>query len=187
MTSGEYKELGDAAFWDGRWRDASTAYSRGLDSCTDPSERGTLLANRCMARLKAGGESAAAAALGDAREALRLRPRWAKAHLRLAQASIALAVTSVFSRSTDVRAYPCDSAHRICQLHASSRNSSPPAVPARLPAPACPPRSRWKPAAAWMPPWPATAVLQSWNPGWRQLSARRWPAWRGRPPASAAC
>ena len=87
MNSGEPKQQGDAAFREGRWGDACKAYSRGLGSCTDPSERGVLLANRCIAQLKAGGQSAAAAALEDAREALRLRPRWAKAHLRLAQAS----------------------------------------------------------------------------------------------------
>jgi len=92
MVSSEHKQLGDTAFGRGQYEAASAAYTRALCSLSeagsnDPCIKGALLANRCIAQLKAGGPAAAAAALVDARESLRLRPRWAEAHLRLAQAS----------------------------------------------------------------------------------------------------
>ena len=81
------KAAGDAAAKNGDWRAAAEAYSAALaylpGSGSDPQFHGALLANRCLARLQLGE---AAAALADARQAVRVRPRWGKAHLRLGQA-----------------------------------------------------------------------------------------------------
>ena len=96
LPSTELKELGDAAFQRQEFAAAVGAYSAALASLSAPSTdsdlRSTLLANRCLARLKSSQDFGAqtqpaevAAALEDAREAARLRPRWGKAHLRLAQ------------------------------------------------------------------------------------------------------
>ena len=81
------KREGDAAFGRGDFAAAASAYASALNHLAplghDPHLRGTLLANRCLTLLRLGGQTAAA--LADAREACRMRPRWAKAHVRLAQ------------------------------------------------------------------------------------------------------
>lgn len=86
-SSSAAKQVGDAAFGRGAFDQAAAAYTAallGLSGAEDePHLRGVLLANRCLARLRLGAQ--AASALADAQEACRLRPRWGKAHLRLAQ------------------------------------------------------------------------------------------------------
>lgn len=112
MSASEHKAAGDAAFGQQRFREAIEAYSQALAclaGAEDREMRGALLANRCLAWLQLGGDRPAAAAaasddgashhqqqrqalaqaLLDAQQAVQLRPRWAKAHLRLAHAQAA--------------------------------------------------------------------------------------------------
>lgn len=84
------KEVADARLRDGHFRDAVEQYSQALGCAGDAQLRSTLLANRCLAMLRAGRLEDA---LCDAQSALQLRPRWHKAHLRLAQCKDALRQT----------------------------------------------------------------------------------------------
>ncbi len=101
------KAAGDAAAKAGDWRAAADAYSAALacllSSGGDPQLHGALLTNRCLAQLRLGE---AAAALGDARQAIRVRPRWGKAHLRLGQAlqacDDAAAAAEAFQRAAEL-------------------------------------------------------------------------------------
>lgn len=88
----ELKQAGDEAFKRGAFKEAVDAYGKALSvssantataAASDPQARGALLANRCLALLKVGGQ--AHQALEDAQQACKLRPRWGKAHLRLGQ------------------------------------------------------------------------------------------------------
>ncbi|KAL4853611.1 putative WD repeat-containing protein [Chlorella vulgaris] len=84
LTCTDAKRLGDAAFQHADFDRAVAAYSAALQAAAeDPHMRGILLLNRCLAKLRLGGQ--ASSALADAQEACRMRPRWGKAHLRLAQ------------------------------------------------------------------------------------------------------
>lgn len=102
-----HKAAGDAAARAGEWSDAAEAYSAALaclpSSSGDPHLHGALLANRCLAWLQLGE---AAAALSDARLAVRIRPRWGKAHLRLGQAlqasSQAAAAVAALQRAAEL-------------------------------------------------------------------------------------
>lgn len=88
-TQADVKRVGDEAFRRGVFQEAVDAYGQALSvsaaaaGACDPQQRGALLANRCLALLKLGGQ--AHQALDDAQQACKLRPRWGKAHLRLAQ------------------------------------------------------------------------------------------------------
>ncbi|PRW57681.1 alpha subunit [Chlorella sorokiniana] len=101
------KAAGDAAARAGKWDAAAQAYSAALaclsDCGDDPHLHGALLGNRCLARLQLGE---AAAALADARLAVRIRPRWGKAHLRLGQAlqacGEAAAAAAAFQRAAEL-------------------------------------------------------------------------------------
>lgn len=88
----DLKQVGDEAFKRGAFQEAVDAYGQALSvsaaasapaAASDPYQRGALLANRCLALLKLGGQ--AHRALADAQQACKLRPRWGKAHLRLGQ------------------------------------------------------------------------------------------------------
>jgi tetratricopeptide (TPR) repeat protein len=85
MTSTEAKRVGDEAFLQSDFDQAVAAYTVALAAAPlhDRHLRGTLLANRCLARLKLG--SNVEAAVADAEEACEMRPRWGKAHLRKGQ------------------------------------------------------------------------------------------------------
>ncbi|KAL4436870.1 hypothetical protein ABPG75_004009 [Micractinium tetrahymenae] len=91
-SQADLKRAGDEAFKHGSFAQAVEAYGQALTAtaatgpaaASDPQQRGALLANRCLALLKLGGQ--AQQALADAQEACKLRPRWAKARLRLGQA-----------------------------------------------------------------------------------------------------
>lgn len=101
------KAAGDAAARAGDWSAAAEAYSAALaclsSSSDDAHLHGALLANRCLAWLQLGE---AAAALADARLAVRVRPRWGKAHLRMGQAlqasSQAAAAAAAFQRAAEL-------------------------------------------------------------------------------------
>lgn len=77
------KERGDADFNNALYNDAINAYTAALAlQPDDVITHSSLLTNRCLCHVQLGNP---ATALDDARSALQLRPRWAKAHVRVAQ------------------------------------------------------------------------------------------------------
>lgn len=97
MDSSELKARGDAAFRERDLQAALELYTAALGALTDDRElHSTLLANRSIAALQLG---LLAAAQADAAAAVALRPRWGKAHLRLAQAEEARGDLGAAARS----------------------------------------------------------------------------------------
>lgn len=83
------KRTGDEHAKVGRFREAANAYGAALSSLgnTDLEQRGALLSNRSMCRLKLEDP---VGALRDAESAVLTRPQWSKARLRAAAAHLAL-------------------------------------------------------------------------------------------------
>lgn len=86
----ELKAAGSAAYASGKFREAVEMYTAALDTLAhanargkdrDEELRGTLLSNRCAARLQMGKVREAAE---DAEACVACRPEWPKAHQRLA-------------------------------------------------------------------------------------------------------
>lgn len=182
-----FKAEGDAAFARQAHPEAADAYTRALQllsPCTpadEPDLRGALLANRCLARLRAAASQVQAkatllaAALADATEAVRLRPRWGKAHLRLAQVSA--------GGTPDEFLWHCPAA--IC-LHPTLHTS------ADFPLPTTATRRRLMHMAALTSKLPARqppviAGRQSLTWSWSGLLARRLLPWSSGRQGTSAC
>eukprot|EP00586_Coscinodiscus_wailesii_P006288 CAMPEP_0172482720 /NCGR_PEP_ID=MMETSP1066-20121228/9303_1 /TAXON_ID=671091 /ORGANISM="Coscinodiscus wailesii, Strain CCMP2513" /LENGTH=374 /DNA_ID=CAMNT_0013246077 /DNA_START=64 /DNA_END=1184 /DNA_ORIENTATION=+ len=86
----ELKNEGRAEFNENRFHDALTSYRTALTLNPPAYERQVLLSNVVACRLKIGGRAQASAALEDARQCVAINDRWAKGHVRLASAYIAL-------------------------------------------------------------------------------------------------
>ena len=84
------KEKGRYHFIDNEFEPALENYRLALQNCTIASEKQILLSNIVACRLKIGGETQAAAAVEDAKQCVALNKKWAKGHVRLASAYIAL-------------------------------------------------------------------------------------------------
>ena len=87
-----FKDLARRQYEQGNYEDAVTSYTAALNPelrCP-ASEQQILLSNLIACRLKIGGAAQARAALDNSKQCIALNPNWAKGHVRLASAYIAL-------------------------------------------------------------------------------------------------
>lgn len=87
-----YKDLARRHYERGDYEAALTAYTSALNPelrCP-ASEQQIILSNLVACRLKIGGPAQARAAIDNAKQCIALNPQWAKGHVRLASAYIAL-------------------------------------------------------------------------------------------------
>lgn len=88
-----HKEKGKKFFVRGEYEEALSSYLAALNpalgNCPD-QERQILLSNIVACRLKVGGPAQARAAVEDAKKCIAINPSWAKGHVRLASAYVAL-------------------------------------------------------------------------------------------------
>lgn len=86
------KEQGKQHFERGDYEQALASYRAALspEFHIPNQEKQLILSNTVACRLKIGGQAQARAAVQDAQHCVRLNPAWAKAHVRLASAYIAL-------------------------------------------------------------------------------------------------
>eukprot|EP00887_Chlorella_sp_A99_P008061 scaffold12.g8061.t1 len=121
----DLKQRADAAFRAGECEAALELYAAAATASPDlnPVDAGAIHANSCAALLKLGD---ADAALRAAEQALRLRPRWGKAHLRAAQAHEAVgdgaAAARAYARAAELDAGLAEAAGR--RLAALERRGS---------------------------------------------------------------
>eukprot|EP00587_Corethron_hystrix_P004538 CAMPEP_0113307618 /NCGR_PEP_ID=MMETSP0010_2-20120614/6394_1 /TAXON_ID=216773 ORGANISM="Corethron hystrix, Strain 308" /NCGR_SAMPLE_ID=MMETSP0010_2 /ASSEMBLY_ACC=CAM_ASM_000155 /LENGTH=404 /DNA_ID=CAMNT_0000162515 /DNA_START=126 /DNA_END=1340 /DNA_ORIENTATION=+ /assembly_acc=CAM_ASM_000155 len=88
----DYKAAARRHHDSGNYEASLNAYLFALELCPEslPLERQVILSNIVALRLLIGGEDNNRLAVGDARECINLNPRWAKGHVRMASAYIAL-------------------------------------------------------------------------------------------------
>ena len=87
-----YKDLARRQYERGNYEDALTSYTSALNPefrCP-ASEQQIILSNLVACRLKLGGPAQARAAIENSKQCIALNPNWAKGHVRLASAYIAL-------------------------------------------------------------------------------------------------
>ncbi|GAB4823434.1 hypothetical protein N2152v2_010480 [Parachlorella kessleri] len=107
QQASKLKAAADAQSKAGNYHEAASLYSQALQQASgDMHLQSTLLANRSLALMKTQQPQAA---LVDATKALQLRPRWHKAHLRLAQSAEGLgdrsAAIAAYRRALDLEPF----------------------------------------------------------------------------------
>lgn len=87
-----HKNEGKSLYERGKYQEALNSYKAALEPSLEAprQERQILLSNIVACRLKLGGSTQAAEAVEDAKNCVDLNPQWAKGHVRLASAYIAL-------------------------------------------------------------------------------------------------
>jgi tetratricopeptide (TPR) repeat protein len=87
-----HKEQGRVYYVDGQYDEALASYRAALNPVLEcPATEAQILRSNVVAcRLKLGGVAQAAAAVQDAKQCIHLNPAWAKGHVRLASAYVAL-------------------------------------------------------------------------------------------------
>ena len=88
----DFKDLARRQYESGDYEAALRSYTSALNpelQCP-ASEKQIVLSNLIACRLKIGGEAQARAAVENAKQCVELNPQWAKGHVRLASAYIAL-------------------------------------------------------------------------------------------------
>mmetsp|Transcript_12212 Transcript_12212/g.17904 ORF Transcript_12212/g.17904 Transcript_12212/m.17904 type:complete len:366 (-) Transcript_12212:26-1123(-) len=85
-----HKEEAKGFFQDKQYDKALVSYQASLNASCPKAEKQIILSNIVACRLKIGGPAMAAAAVEDAKKCVALNDRWAKGHVRLASAYIAI-------------------------------------------------------------------------------------------------
>eukprot|EP00546_Thalassionema_frauenfeldii_P009504 CAMPEP_0178907250 /NCGR_PEP_ID=MMETSP0786-20121207/7265_1 /TAXON_ID=186022 /ORGANISM="Thalassionema frauenfeldii, Strain CCMP 1798" /LENGTH=351 /DNA_ID=CAMNT_0020579025 /DNA_START=173 /DNA_END=1228 /DNA_ORIENTATION=- len=110
----QHKEQAKHHFRDNQYDQALKSYRASLNASCPESEKQVILSNIVACRLKIGGPAMAAAAVEDAKKCVALNERWAKGHVRLASAYIALG-----DHSNDA----CNSLQRSLSLDPSNQTA----------------------------------------------------------------
>eukprot|EP00980_Cylindrotheca_fusiformis_P028890 scaffold22668_cov161-Cylindrotheca_fusiformis.AAC.7 len=89
-SSSYHQERAKQAYQQGDYESALTSYGAALQSNCPAADRQVILSNMVACRLHIGGSAQAEAAVENAKQCIAMNDKWAKGHVRLASAYIAL-------------------------------------------------------------------------------------------------